>query len=42
MKKEEAIAQTMYQKDQFTIVDLYDVQFRRREAEIWLNEEKAR
>jgi hypothetical protein len=27
---------------QATRVDLYDAQFRRREAEIWLNEEKAR
>ena len=25
-----------------TQVDVYDVQFRRMEAEIWLNEEKAR
>jgi hypothetical protein len=42
LKKEEAIAQTMYRKGESTSVDLYDVQFRRREAEIWLNGEKAR
>jgi hypothetical protein len=42
LKNDEAIAQTMYQKGNVTRVDLYDVQFRRREAEIWLNEEKAR
>jgi len=42
MKKEEATAQTMYEKGQTTRVDVYDVQFRRREAEIWLNEEKGR
>ena len=42
MTKEEATAQTMYQKSELNRVDLYDVQFRRREAEIWLNEEKAR
>ena len=42
LKKEEAIAETMHQEAQVTHVDVYDVQFRRMEAEIWLNEEKAR
>jgi hypothetical protein len=41
-KNEEAIAHTLYQKGQLTRVDLYDVEFRRREAEVWLNEEKGR
>jgi hypothetical protein len=42
MKTEEAMAQTMYKDGQLTRVDLYDIQFRRREAEVWLNDEKAR
>jgi hypothetical protein len=43
LKEEEAIAERSRQSRQgATLLDVYDVQFRRMEAEIWLNEEKAR
>ncbi len=42
LKEEEAIAKARKEIAQGTEVDLRDVQFRRLEAEIWLNEEKAR
>jgi hypothetical protein len=42
LKLEEAIAVRRHQTARGTLVDLFDVQFRRIEAEIWLNEEKAR
>jgi hypothetical protein len=42
LKQEEAIAEGMRQSARATQVDVWDVQFRRMEAEIWLNEEKAR
>ena len=42
LKEDEAIAKAQYQSARATRVDVYDVQFRRMEAEIWLNEEKAR
>ena len=42
LKEEEAIAKARIEAARATQVDVYDVQFRRMEAEIWLNEEKAR
>ena len=42
LKEEEAIAKNQHQFARGTQVEVYDVQFRRIEAEIWLNEEKAR
>jgi hypothetical protein len=42
LKIEEALAEQMKERAQGTHLDIYDVQFRRMEAEIWLNEEKAR
>ncbi len=42
LKEEEAIAKNRLELARGTRVDVYDVQFRRMEAEIWLNEEKAR
>jgi hypothetical protein len=42
LKKDEAIAEAMHERAQNTQVDIYDIQFRRMEAEIWLSEEKAR
>jgi hypothetical protein len=42
LRQEEAIAERMLQAARATQVDVYDVRFRRMEAEIWLNEEKAR
>ena len=42
LKEHEAIAKDLVQRPRGTQVGVYDVQFRRMEAEIWLNEEKAR
>ncbi len=43
LKEEEAIAKARYEScSSHSSFDVYDVQFRRMEAEIWLNEEKAR
>jgi RNA polymerase sigma-70 factor (ECF subfamily) len=42
LKQEEAIAEERHQSARGTRVEVYDVRFRRMEAEIWLNEEKAR
>src|SRR5262249_37413197 len=43
LKEEEAITERLRQSRRgSTLLDVYDVQFRRMEAEIWLNEEKAR
>jgi hypothetical protein len=42
LKQEEALAEAQRQAARATQVDVYDVRFRRMEAEIWLNEEKAR
>ena len=42
LKQEEAITEKEHQAAQATQVDVHDVRFRRLEAEIWLNEEKAR
>jgi len=42
MKTLETVVEKSYQLGRATILDLYDVQFRRTEAEIWLNQEKAR
>ena len=43
LKEEEAIAERLRQSRRgSTLLDVYDVRFRRMEAEIWLNEEKAR
>jgi hypothetical protein len=42
LKQDEAMAEARRMAAQGTQVDVYDVQFRRMEAEIWLNEEKAR
>jgi hypothetical protein len=42
LKEDEAIVEGMRRSARATQVDVYDVQFRRLEAEIWLNEEKAR
>ena len=42
LKDEEAIAKAHYESARISRVELYDLQFRRMEAEIWLNDEKAR
>lgn len=42
LKQDEAIAQGMRERAQATMVEVYDAQYRRMEAEIWLNEAKAR
>jgi hypothetical protein len=42
LEQEEAIAKAQVQAARGTLVGVNDVQFRRMEAEIWLNEEKAR
>jgi hypothetical protein len=42
LKADEAMAEHAHQSARGTILDVYDVQFRRMEAEIWLTEEKAR
>ncbi len=42
LKEDEAIVEGMHQSARATQVSVYDVRFRRMEAEIWLNEEKAR
>jgi hypothetical protein len=42
LKREEAMAEVRRKTARGTLLDVYDVQFRRMEAEIWLNEEKAR
>jgi hypothetical protein len=42
LRAEEASAQTNVQQAQGTQVDVFDARFRRMEAEIWLNEAKAR
>ncbi len=42
LKEHEAIANVRREAARGTLVEVYDVQFRQLEAEIWLNEEKAR
>ena len=42
LKEAEAMAKARLQLAQGSQVEVYDVQFRRMQAEIWLNEEKAR
>ncbi len=42
MKRQEQYAKLAFEKGQATRVDMWDVQYRRIEAEIWLNQEKAR
>jgi hypothetical protein len=42
LKQDEAMTEKEHQAGQATQVDVHDVRFRRLEAEIWLNEEKAR
>jgi hypothetical protein len=42
LKQEEAIAEARHQSARGTMIEVRDVQFRLIEAEIWLNEEKAR
>jgi hypothetical protein len=42
LKQEEALAEAQHQAARATQVDVYDVRFRRMEAEIWLNAETAR
>ena len=42
LKQEEAATQNDHQSGRATQVDVHDIQYRRMEAEIWLNEEKAR
>jgi hypothetical protein len=42
LKEEEAIAEGLRQRARGSLLAVYDVRFRRMEAEIWLNEEKAR
>ena len=42
LKEEEAIAEGLRQSDRGSLLAVYDLRFRRMEAEIWLNEEKAR
>ena len=42
LKREEAMAEAKHQAARATQVDVHDARFRRLEAEIWLNEEKAR
>ena len=41
LKQEEIIAKKHHEGARGTQVDVYDVQYRRLEAEIWLNEERA-
>jgi RNA polymerase sigma factor (sigma-70 family) len=41
MKSQEAVAQKLFEQGQNVLVSVYDIQYRRREAEIWLNEAKA-
>jgi hypothetical protein len=42
LRDREAIAQKLYQNARLDHDDLSEIQYRRMEAEIWLNEEKAR
>jgi hypothetical protein len=42
LKGDEAIAQTNHESARGTLAEVLDVRYRRKEAEIWLNEEKAR
>ena len=42
LKQEEAVTENDHRSARATQVDVHDVRFRRLEAEIWLNEEKAR
>jgi hypothetical protein len=42
LKEEEELAEARRQAARASIVDVFDVQFRRMEAEGWLNDEKAR
>ena len=42
LKQDEVLAQARLEAARGTQVDVFDVRFRRMEAEIWLNEEKAR
>ena len=42
LKQEEAATENDRRNRRATLVDVYDVRYRRMEAEIWLNEEKAR
>ncbi len=42
LKEDEAIAEAKLKSARYTQFEIYDVQFRRMEAEIFLNEEKAR
>jgi RNA polymerase sigma-70 factor (ECF subfamily) len=42
LKKQEANAQLMHETAQLKRIDVYEFQYRRREAEIWLNEAKVR
>lgn len=42
LKQEEAMAEMRRQSARGTLFEVLDVRFRRMEAEIWLNEEKAR
>jgi hypothetical protein len=42
LKEDEAFAESLKQSARGTQLGVYDVQFRRMEAEIWLNDEKAR
>ncbi len=42
LKQEEAIVEQRHMSARGTLVDVLDVRYRRIEAEIWLNEEKAR
>jgi hypothetical protein len=42
LKQDEAMAEVRRQSARGTLLDVYDVRFRRLEAEIWMNEEKAR
>jgi len=42
LKVGEALAQALHESARLGRIDVYDFQYRHREAEIWLNEEKAR
>jgi hypothetical protein len=42
LKEDEALAESLKQSARGTQLTVYDIQFRRMEAEIWLNEERAR
>jgi hypothetical protein len=42
LNQEEQIAEMRHKSARGTLLDVFDAQFRRMEAEIWLNEEKAR